>query len=72
VNVKVTADPKKFDLLDLHGPVLIEGKIHKPSMTIKVPIPHPVIGDAKNLPCEALTRQLLSGAKTKFRSNASH
>jgi AsmA family protein len=72
VNVKVTADPKKFDLLDLHGPVLIEGKIRKPSITIKVPIPHPVIGDAKNLPCEALTRQLLSGAKTEIRSNASH
>jgi hypothetical protein len=61
VNVTVTADPKKFDLLDLHGPVTLQGKIRKPTISVKVPIPHPVIGDAKDVACEALTRQLLSG-----------
>jgi uncharacterized protein involved in outer membrane biogenesis len=61
VNVTVTADPKKFDLLDLHGPVTVQGKIRKPTISVKVPIPHPVIGDAKDVACEALTRQLLPG-----------
>jgi uncharacterized protein involved in outer membrane biogenesis len=61
VNVTVTADPKKFDLLDLHGPVTVRGKIRKPVIAVKVPIPHPVIGDAKDVACEALTEQLLSG-----------
>ena len=61
VNVTVTADPKKFDLLDLHGPVTVLGKIRKPVIAVKVPIPHPVIGDAKDVACEALTEQLLSG-----------
>ena len=61
VNVVVNAQPKKFDLLDLHGPVTVQGKIRKPAITIKVPIPHPVIGDAKDIACEALTEQLLSG-----------
>ena len=61
VNVVVNAQPKKFDLLDLHGPVTIQGKIRKPAITVKVPIPHPVIGDAKDIACEALAEQLLSG-----------
>lgn len=61
VNVVVNAQPKKFDLLDLHGPVTVQGKIRKPAITVKVPIPHPVIGDAKDIACEALTEQLLSG-----------
>lgn len=61
VNVTVTADPKKFDLLDLHGPVTVRGKIRKPAITVKVPVPHPVIGDAKDVACEALAEQLLSG-----------
>ena len=61
VNVVVNAQPKKFDLLDLHGPVTIQGKIRKPAITVKVPIPHPVIGDAKDIACEALTEQLLFG-----------
>jgi hypothetical protein len=60
VNFMVTARPKKFDLLDLHGPVTVQGKIRKPVITVKVPIPHPVIGDAKDVDCEALTSQLLS------------
>jgi uncharacterized protein involved in outer membrane biogenesis len=61
VNVTLNAQPKKFDLLDLHGPVSVQGKIRKPAISVKVPIPHPVIGDAKDVACEALTEQLLSG-----------
>jgi hypothetical protein len=62
VKVEVKADPKSFDLLDLHGPVIVEGKIHSPSTRIGrvIPIPTPVIGNAKNVACEAATRQLFS------------
>lgn len=59
VNFTVTAQPKKFDLLDLHGPVLVQGKIRKPAITVKVPLPHPVIGDAKDVACGTLIEQLL-------------
>ena len=31
VNVEVKAEPKSFDLLDLHGPVAVEGKIRTPA-----------------------------------------
>ncbi|SJZ55470.1 AsmA family protein [Enhydrobacter aerosaccus] len=61
VNVKILADPKKFDLLDLHGPVSITGKIRAPTIAVERPIPHPVIGTAKDLACEALAQQLLAG-----------
>lgn len=62
VKVEVKADPKSFDLLDLHGPVLVEGKIRSPSIRLGrvIPIPTPVIGEAKNVACPALTRQLFS------------
>jgi hypothetical protein len=63
VNVEVKADPKSFDLLDLHGPVLVQGRIRQPSIRIGrvVPIPTPVFGDAKPVACPALKQQLLSG-----------
>jgi len=63
VKVEVKADPKSFDLLDLHGPVIVEGKIRSPSIRIgrAIPIPTPVFGDAKNVACDAVTRQLFSG-----------
>jgi uncharacterized protein involved in outer membrane biogenesis len=62
VKVEVKADPKSFDLLDLHGPVIVEGKIRSPSTRIGrvIPIPTPVIGNAKNVACEAAARQLFS------------
>jgi AsmA family protein len=61
VNIKVSAEPKKFDLLNLHGPVLVKGKIRSPSVSIDraIPIPTPVLGAARDIPCEDLTRQLL-------------
>jgi len=57
---KINADTKQFDLLDLHSPVLIEGKIRSPSISLgrKVPIPTPDFGGAKDADCGELTRQL--------------
>jgi hypothetical protein len=59
---QVKADPKSFDLLDLHGPVLIQGKIRSPQISIGrvIPIPTPSFGDAKTVACDATTRQLFS------------
>jgi uncharacterized protein involved in outer membrane biogenesis len=63
VKAEVKAHPKSFDLLDLHGPVAIEGKIRSPNVSIvrSIPIPTPVFGNAKNVDCGGLTAQLLSG-----------
>ena len=43
VKVEVKADPKSFDLLDLHGPVIVQGKIRSPQISIGrvIPIPTP-------------------------------
>lgn len=61
VNVQVKADPKSFDLLDLHGPVGVIGKIRNPQVSLGrvFPIPTPTIGTAKTVNCPALTQQLL-------------
>jgi AsmA family protein len=61
VNVEVKADPKSFDLLDLHGPVSVTGKIRDPQISLHrvFPIPTPTIGTAKTVNCPALTQQLL-------------
>ena len=63
VKAEVKAHPKSFDLLDLHGPVAIEGKIRSPNISIvrSIPIPTPVFGNAKDVDCPGLTAQLLSG-----------
>ncbi len=63
VKVAVKAEPKSFDLLDLHGPVLVEGKLRSPVTRIgrSIPIPTPVFGNAKDLACGPLTQQLFSG-----------
>lgn len=63
IQAEVKAYPKQFDLLDLHGPVSIEGKLREPNVHIgrSFPLPTPVFGTAKDVPCEALTGQLLSG-----------
>ncbi|MBV8411237.1 MAG: AsmA family protein [Alphaproteobacteria bacterium] len=63
VNVAVRAYPKSFDLLDLHGPVVVQGKIRQPAIRIAraIPIPTPVFGDAKTVACPQLTRQLFTG-----------
>ena len=57
---KITADVKTFDLLDLHGPVVIEGKLRSPRVSIGriIPIPTPDFGGAKDADCAALSREL--------------
>ena len=66
VNVEVRADPKAFDLLDLHGPVSVQGKIREPKVSLGrvFPIPTPTIGTARNVDCPALTRQLFGAPAT--------
>lgn len=63
VNVLVKAYPKSFDLLDLHGPVSVEGKLRSPRNSIgrSFPLPTPVIGTATNVDCPGLTARLFSG-----------
>lgn len=60
LQIKISADPKQFDLLDLHSPVLIAGKIRSPSISLgrKIPIPTPDFGGAKDADCNELTREL--------------
>jgi AsmA family protein len=62
VKIEIKADRKNFDLLDLHGPVVVSGKIRSPQVSLArvVPIPTPVIGNAKDVNCPALTQQLLA------------
>jgi AsmA family protein len=60
VQSRISADTKDFDLLDLHSPVLIEGKIRSPKISLgrKIPIPTPDFGGAKDVDCSLLTQQL--------------
>ena len=60
LQIKISADPKQFDLLDRHSPVLIAGKIRSPSISLgrKIPIPTPDFGGAKDADCNELTREL--------------
>ena len=60
LQIKISADPKQFDLLDLHSPVIIAGKIRSPSISLgrKIPIPTPDFGGAKDADCNELTREL--------------
>ena len=60
LRTKITADTKDFDLLDLHSPVLIEGKIRSPRISLEraIPIPTPDFGGAKDADCAGLTRAL--------------
>jgi uncharacterized protein involved in outer membrane biogenesis len=63
VKAEIDADAKQFDLLDLHGSVVVQGKLRRPQISLGrvFPIPTPVIGTAKDVPCAQITRQLLSG-----------
>lgn len=55
VDMKISADAKKFSLLDLEAPVVFKGKIRSPDISIgkKVPIPLIELGGAKDLNCPA-------------------
>ena len=63
VRAEVDADAKQFDLLDLHGAVIVQGKLRQPQVSLGriFPIPTPVIGTAKDVACAATTQQLFSG-----------
>ncbi|HYX00823.1 MAG TPA: AsmA family protein [Reyranella sp.] len=63
VKAEVDADAKQFDLLDLHGAVMVQGKLRQPQVSLGrvFPLPTPVIGTAKDVPCGAVTQQLFSG-----------
>jgi AsmA family protein len=60
ISSKITADTKQFDLLDLHSPVLIEGKIRAPKISLgrKIPIPTPDFGGADDANCQKLTQEV--------------
>jgi hypothetical protein len=63
VKAEIDADAKQFDLLNLHGAVIVQGKLRQPQISLGriFPIPTPVIGTAKDVPCRAATQQLFSG-----------
>jgi len=60
INAEVRAEPKSFDLLDLHGPVAVRGKIRDPQVSLGrvFPIPTPTIGTAKTVDCAAVGQQI--------------
>jgi uncharacterized protein involved in outer membrane biogenesis len=62
VKAEIDADAKQFDLLDLHGSVVVQGKLRQPQISLGrvFPIPTPVIGTAKDVPCGQVTQQLFS------------
>jgi uncharacterized protein involved in outer membrane biogenesis len=63
VKAEVDADAKQFDLLDLHGAVVVQGKLRQPQVSLGrvFPLPTPVIGTARDVPCAQVTQQVLSG-----------
>lgn len=62
LKAEIDADPKSFDLLDLHGAVMIEGKLRAPQISLGrvIPIPTPVFGNARDVPCAGLAQEMLS------------
>jgi uncharacterized protein involved in outer membrane biogenesis len=62
LGAKITADVKHFNLLDLHGPVDIQGKLRSPAVSIArvIPIPTPDFPSAKSTDCPSLARELLA------------
>ena len=63
VKAEIDADAKQFDLLDLHGAVVVQGKLRQPHVSLGrvFPIPTPVVGTAKDVPCGQVMQQVLSG-----------
>jgi len=63
VKAEIDADPKQFDLLDLHGAVVVQGKLRQPQVSLGrvFPLPTPVIGTAKDVACGQVTQQLFQG-----------
>lgn len=65
VGTKITAEPKKFDVLDLHGPIMVQGKIRKPDISLGrlIPIPTPDLGGAKDVDCDVRIQRLWAAIK---------
>jgi len=63
IRAEIDADAKQFDLLDLHGAVMVQGKLRQPNISLGriFPIPTPVIGTAKDVACGPAMQQLFSG-----------
>jgi hypothetical protein len=61
LDARLTADPKKGDLLDLHSAVLIKGKLRDPDISLakKIPIPAPELGGSKGVECDQAIKDLL-------------
>jgi AsmA family protein len=62
VKISITADAKDFSLLNLHAPVVLQGKIRAPKFSIDrlIPIPTPDFGGANNVDCNGRIVQLLA------------
>ena len=62
MTLKITADAKEFSLANLHAPILLNGKIRSPSITIDraIPIPTPDLGGAKDVACDQRMDELLA------------
>lgn len=62
VRAEIDADAKQFDLLDLHGAVIVHGKLRRPQVSLGrvFPLPTPVVGSARDVPCAEVTQQVLS------------
>ena len=63
LRAEIDADAKQFDLLDLHGAVIVHGTLARPQVSLGriFPLPTPVVGTAKDVPCAEATQQVLSG-----------
>jgi hypothetical protein len=53
VRAQIDADAKQFDLLDLHGAVIVHGKLRQPQVSLGrvFPLPTPVVGTARDVAC---------------------
>ncbi len=62
VRAEIDAAAKQFDLLDLHGAVIVHGTLARPQVSLGriFPLPTPVVGTAKDVPCAEVTQQVLS------------
>lgn len=60
--MQVEADAKDFSLLDIDMPLLVEGKIRDPKISLGKGVPIPFIepGDAEDLNCDKLVNTILS------------
>lgn len=63
LDARLSSDAKKPDLIDLHSAVLIKGKLRDPDISLskKIPIPAPDLGDSKSVPCDQAVKDVING-----------